>query len=687
VKWAALLLIAILPVAAQAKPPAADKHLYELNGLTAILVPRDEIVARELVRLVDLAEAVAVRDGLRGPSPSAITYAGSVERSLPSLKGERAARVLVELCVVLAAFGGPAGESLAEEFFPMLLYSTNVAVKDAKSRPGLRGELAEIGAWAAMVVEREAAKLPATDRPVIAVRLAFARGHYAEAQTLARQALTQPAADPRWHGWMAAALILADKRKDAAPFVAAARASGGEPARILLRAERQRAVNTATDRATRALRTLGVAVVSVESGGKGKGLFDACRQLVTGDPARFSNHAARGEAAAGCASILTESADANWLTKAQPLLPPGVAGAPARAAALLRTLFAAKPEDRPRILGDYLADIHLLTALEPTDRRLLNLLGYLGASLKPVEWAPDTVEERALLNELEQKTPCEASTFPMRAVAARHDRASVYRFVGSVVTRCATRPEGLSISIDALTLLVQLLWEDPSPVEAPGTVEQAINDLARAHPADAQVNALQADFVATRALAADPPSLFGMQAALSRYEDAVTHTSSQASPAFRQRLESNAAYLSLALAAIEKDAEKRSKLLTRAGGHLRIAVSLGDSLPVIAVRARYDLDSKSGTPLRPQDLAQLPPSLSRTRVACLQAKLAEARKEGGAQKQLVALAADKPASERKLKLASLLVDTSANFSVSIDDRTLRPLIELPTSLYLVPPCE
>jgi len=97
VKWAALLLIAILPVAAQAKPPAADKHLYELNGLTAILVPRDEIVARELVRLVDLAEAVAVRDGLRGPSPSAITYAGSVERSLPSLKGERAARVLVEL--------------------------------------------------------------------------------------------------------------------------------------------------------------------------------------------------------------------------------------------------------------------------------------------------------------------------------------------------------------------------------------------------------------------------------------------------------------------------------------------------------------------------------------------------------------------------------------------------------------
>ena len=686
-----LLLVASSVAAAPAKtikPPPTQKHLYELNALTTVLVPRDEIVAGELARLVDLAEAVAVRDGLRGPSPSAITYAGSVERSLGSLKGERAVRVLLELSLVLATFGGPGAESLTEEFFPMLLYATGVAVKDAKPRPALRAELAEIGAWAATMVERELGKLPPDERAVGAVRLAFARGHYGDAQTLARQALAQSAQqlDPRWHGWMAASLVLGDKRKEAAPFIAAAQASGGEAARILLRAERQRAVNTATERATRALRSLGLAIVSVESGGKGKSLFDACRLLVTGDPERFTNHAARGEAAAGCAAILTEATDAAWLDKAMPLLPVGVAGAPARAAGLLRGLFAAKAQDRPRLLASYLTEIRTLS-VEPTDRRLLLLLGYLGASPRPVDWAPDSAEERTLLNELEEKATCEASTFPMRAVAARRDRGSVYRFVGSIVTRCASRPEGLSISVDALTLLVQLLWEDPSPVEAPATVEQAVADFARAHTADAQVNALQGDLVATRALAAEPPSLFGMQAALSRYEDAIAHTSSQANVLFRQRLESNAAYLSLALASVEKDSERRGKLLARAGGHLRIAVSLGDSLPVLAVRARYDLDSKSGTPLRSQDLARLPPSAARSRLACLAAKLAETRRDPAAQKQLVALAADRPADERKLKLPSLLVDTSAKFSVSIDDRVLRPLIELPTSLFLVPPCE
>jgi hypothetical protein len=179
--------------------------------------------------------------------------------------------------------------------------------------------------------------------------------------------------------------------------------------------------------------------------------------------------------------------------------------------------------------------------------------------------------------------------------------------------------------------------------------------------------------------------VFGLEAALSRYEDAIRHTSAAARVQLRQRLESNAAAMSLSLARLEKDATRASQLRDRAGDHLRIAIALGDALPVAAVRAAWDLDAGSGPAPSPVQISSFPPSASRSRVACLLGKIATKRR--GDSKRFTELAADIPGDARKMKIPELLVDTAATFGVTVADKKLRAILELKPAIYFAPRCE
>ena len=69
-------------------------------------------------RLFEQGEVIAFRDATRGTTPQAITYAASAERALDAygLTGAGPARVLLELALTLAGFGGPQSVAQSERF-------------------------------------------------------------------------------------------------------------------------------------------------------------------------------------------------------------------------------------------------------------------------------------------------------------------------------------------------------------------------------------------------------------------------------------------------------------------------------------------------------------------------------------------------------------------------------------------
>ena len=95
----------------------------------------------------------------------------------------------------------------------MLIASLGVKPADARPMPELRGELTEIGQWAARTVEKMAPRLPAREAALARLRLAIARGHYDDAVTLALQ---HEELGARAQAWTAAALILKGDVKAAA---------------------------------------------------------------------------------------------------------------------------------------------------------------------------------------------------------------------------------------------------------------------------------------------------------------------------------------------------------------------------------------------------------------------------------------------------------------------------------------
>jgi hypothetical protein len=695
-----LSLLAPGPAWAAEARPTKGKTLADLNALTRILAPQAEVVPAELGRLIEVAEVVAARDGTRLPSPMAIAYAAALEKSLetPNIPGgaPRATRVLVDLALALAGFGGPESEALEQAFLPSLLATLKVSPAEAKPRPELTRELAEVGEWAAAAVNRLAPRLPAKAAAMARVRLAIDRGRYTDAAAIARQNLQSQSGvtvDPRWQAWLAAALVLKGEAKQAAPYVAAAEASGGEAERIVRNARVKRIRETAAHKAARGLKAAGVSYIPVSAGGKPQGLADACRLLL--GP---KTHTATAEGVLGCANVLWDDPGREWLTRALALAPKGVEGAPLRAAAALRALFAPsstekgrtselETQNRKNALARYLEEVGAI-ALLPNERRVVMLLGYLGASANPFAWVPGP-EEQKLLQALEAEAPCDSAAFPLRAVAARVDRAELGRFVTRVVTTCVDAPGGAAITLDAIGLMLQLAYEAPTGVPGgPAAIEPLVLKLAQKHPNNPHVVAAHADAVALKALSSGKPNPIGLEAALARYEEALAQTTAAGGSAARQRIDANAGYLSLALGRLagDKDAAKRGSFYTRAAHHLRFALAYGEIPAVTATRAAFDLDTGTGTTTTQLELLRVPPGRTRARVACTLAAEAVARGDSAAKKYLELATAPAPADERKLAVEELLVDTTANFSVLLDDAALRPLVELKTALYLAPAC-
>jgi hypothetical protein len=715
------------PTAPELSAPRKDPktaRLAELNALTRLLVPEREVGGRELEQVLELLEVLVVREAGRPPSPILVGSAATVERGMGAMRGERPVRALVAAAVELAVLGGPRAPELEESFFTAFLAQRGVKPEEADARPELARELAEIGQWAVATVEREGAKLPESERAVARVRVELARGRYGEAAALARKAAAGATAkDARWQAWIAAAMLLDGKSREAAPFVAAAEAAGGEALRILELARRQAQHAAAVDGAARALKAAGFGAAAA-AGARPRALTDACRTLVGAPavagsagagaagaagssakrPASLSATGVRtlppvpatgaaGEAVLACELLLWESGSHDWLEAAAARTPTTAAAAGARAAATLARLFTGAGGKRPneserkRLLGAYLEQVGKLK-LDGIDRRLVVLLGHLGASETPRDWTPATQAERAELAALATEAPCDARAFALRAAAVRRDRPKLGELVSSVVKQCAGAPDGLQTTVDALAIGLAIAYESPPAIADAAGLEAAATQLARANPTAAQAIAAHADAVALKALAAPVESVFALEAALSLYEDALRKSSTLLAPPARQRLESNAAFLSLALARhAAATNEKRQAMRERAALHLKVALGLGATAQVQAVRLMYDLDVKAGAPPAPSELKRLPPGRTRRRLACLAAEAAQARSLRDATATFRAIASEAPApDERKLTVDELLPDTIADFNVQLLEHTLRPHIQLTTQLSLAPPC-
>jgi len=701
--------------AAPRKDPKTTK-LADLNALTQLLVPEREVGGRELEQVLELLEVLVVRDVGRPPSPILVGSTATVERGLPAMRGERPVRALVAAAIELAVLGGPRAAELEETFYAAFLAQRGVKPEEADARPELARELAEIGQWAVATVEREGAKLPEQERAVARVRVELARGRYGEAAALARKAAAGATArDARWQAWIAAAMLLDGKSKEAAPFVAAAEASGGEALRIVELARRQAQHAAAVDGAAKALRAAGVGAAAAV-GARPRALSDACRALLGAPaapgakgkgakpgltttsatktlPAAPASGAA-GDAVLACQSLLWDSGTIDWLEAAAVRTPSTAPAAGTRAVATLAKLFTGAGGKRPaeaerkRLLGSYLAEVGRLK-LDPVDKRLVVLLGYLGASEAPRSWSPSTEAERAELTALAGEATCDARAFALRAAAVRRDRLKLGELVSSVVKRCAAAPDGLQAAVDALAIGLQIAYESPPAIADVAALEAAATQVARANPTAGHAIATHADAVALKALAAPVESVFALEAALSLYEDALKKSSTLLAPSARQRLESNAAFLSLALARhAAATNEKRQAMRERAALHLKVALGLGATAQVQAVRLMYDLDMKAGAPPAPSELKKLPPGRTRRRLACLAAEAAQARALRDATATFRTLATEAPAAdEHKVTVDELLPDTIADFNVQLVERTLRPSIQLTTQLSLAPACD
>jgi hypothetical protein len=696
------ILLALSATAAAADRPAplttgkpaaapANKLLATLNPLSQKLV---EKVKLDALSELDVAEVVAVRDSVRAPSPMAIAYAGAIEKVLVenplSIPRERSERILLELALDLSEFGGAQSELFETLFAPAM--DAMERAKEPKARPELSAQLAEIGAWAARTVTRLAGELKGEDAARARVRLAMERGRWGEAAQIAEKQL-KVSKDPRWQAWLGAALTLAGRDREAAPYVAAAEHAGGEAQRQVQLAHVRRVSALAVDRAAKALKATGVSGLSVAAGGRLRAVDGACRKLFETPPAKSD---LVSEAALACATVLWERPERAWLPTAASLVPDGAPGAPVRAAAaLIRLLPEGKRPDeaaRKAALADYqaaLKDASLGPDAQPQDRAVLTLLGFLGASDKPASWSASGAEEKALLEEAGKQAPCDSRVFAMRAVAARPDRPKLGALVEEVIRGCVDKPEGAAATLNAIELYLQLHSEDPSPAAA--DLEPEIVKFAKAHDDDPEAVGAHADAVALKALRnGKSGTVIADEAALSRYETAIARWSPSAGASLRQRLEANAGYLSLAIARLlgEKQADLEAKFYIRAAGHIRQALALGEIPSITAIRAMYDIDTGTGMTDTTIDFEHLPSSRARNRAACMFATEASNRGDAVVTKQLLAIARAKPKNEEhKLVVPELIVETNASLSVRVEAEVLRPFVDLKTSVYLAPACD
>jgi len=680
---------------AQKQPTVPQKLLAVLNPLSTRLVER---VKLETSSELDVAEVVAVRDSVRAPSPMAIAYAGAIEKVLVksplSIPSGRSQKILLELALDLSALGGTQGELYEALLGPAL--DALERVKDPKPRPELSKQLAEIGAWASRTATRLATELGGDEGAQARVRLAMERGRWGEAAQLAEQKLKgSQAVDPRWQGWLAAALLSAGRDKEAAPYVAAAERAGGEALHLVEQAHVRRVNTLAVDRAARALKGVGSTGFSVAAGGRAHAVDQACRKLFDAPPAKSPPVS---EAALACATVLWDRPDRGWLPRAAELSPDGAPGAAVRAAAALIRLLpesGKRPDEAERkaALAAYQGELKQVAPppnAAPTERVVLSLLGWLGAAPSPTNWTASGAEERALLDEAVKAAPCDPRLFAVRAVTARPDRPKLGALVEEIVRNCGTAPGGAAATLDAMGLYLQLHSEDP-PV-AKDELEPQILAFQRAHDDDADALGAHADAVALKALAGPHggKNRIALEAALSRYESAIARWSPAGGAALRQRLEANAGYLSIAIARLfgEKQADQEAKFYIRAAGHIRQALALGEIPSVTATRALYDLDTGTGMTETTLDLEHLPPSRARNRAACMMALEASARGDAVVTRQLLALARAKPRTEEhKLSVPELLVETNATLSARVEEETLRPFVDLKTSIYLAPACD
>jgi hypothetical protein len=673
---------------------ADNKPLAQLNELSKSMAAKVTFTPKE----VDVAEVVAMRDSVRIPSPQAIAYAAALETAIADQKvtgltRDRAQRVLLDLALDLAAFGGPEGDAW-REMFSQALDIIDQVKPGSKPRPELRRQLEQVGAWAAQTATTLSAKLPQPDQARARVRLAMERGRYDEVVQIAQSQLHgAKRVDPIWQGWLAAAFILNGKGTQAAQSAAAAQAAGGEADRLVKQARARHMRQFALERAPRALKAVGINVVGAASGGSDQNVEEGCRKLFA-QPTRPVDGGAttpnQGAAAVECATVLWDLPSRDWLSRAAELVPPGAPGAAVRATAQLFHLLpeagAKRPDEAARkpTLERYLDELKLATIDNANDRRVLALLGYVGASPSPLKWQPSTPDEKTMLSEL---PPCDPQAFALRAVAARPIREKLGQLVVDTVKQCVDSPSGGAVSRSAVELYLQLQHEEPSVVKA--DLEPQIQTLARTHENDAEAVAAHADLVALKALAHGAPRI-ALEAALSRYEQAIAVWQPTSGGGLRQRLESNAAFLSLAIGRTLGEAQNdaRANFYLRAAGHLRMALALGEVPAITANRALYDLDTGTGTTTTTLDLMRLPPSRSRNRAACLMAKEASARGDAAVTQGLLALATQKlPTEDHKVSVPELLVETGATLSVILDEARLRPAVDLRTALWLAPACD
>jgi hypothetical protein len=275
---------------------------------------------------------------------------------------------------------------------------------------------------------------------------------------------------------------------------------------------------------------------------------------------------------------------------------------------------------------------------------------------------------------LDRESPCDANTFALRALAVRGNPPALAQFAASVAGRCVKN--GVTAAADALGVLLTLAHDGSGQVRDEA-IEALALALAQAHPDDGEAIAVHADAIAARALehGVDKAPLVALQAALARYEEAITQTTWASGGAARARLDDNAGFLSLAVAA-RLDAKKREPFLVRAQRHLRFAIALDDHPAALATRAHFDL--MTGLHLNtPPSLDKLPPSPARARAACFLA----AQTGGG--KRWLEMAHDKA----PLDAPELLLSPEAALNVSLDERGLHPAARMRAALYLAPACD
>jgi hypothetical protein len=664
-KTLAFAIVLATTAYAAEEPP---RKLAELNALTRSLAGGGTVATEEVERLFEQGEVIAFRDATRGTTPQAVTYAASVEKALEAyqLKGAGPARVLCELALALAAFEGPQSASQVERFHLMLLSASGVKPQDARPMPELPTELAEIGRWAALAVEKWSARLPADEVVVDKLRLLVQRGEYGDASALAQKHSELGA---RADAWRAAALILDGQAKRAEAAAAAAQKAGGEAAQIVRAARLRRARLDAAKLV-------------------GEKPITRCHEILD-RPAGTGG----GEVALACAQLLWDEPDRAWLARAAQLVPAGPTGAAVRAADHLRLLFGAPRPDtatRNALVEKLHADLQLLS-VSADERRALWLLGQVGAADKPAEWGPVTPDEQKEMLALDRGSPCDAATFALRTMAVRGNPTVMGQFAASVVERCLAAPGGVPAASDAIGMLLTMA-HDPTPTVRTEVVEQLAESLAKAHPTDPLAIAAHADAVAAHVLghhaegaaSADGSAkapLPGLEAALARYEEALKHVTPASGGALRARLDANAGFLSLAVAE-RLDPKKRDPFLLRAQKHLRFALALDDSPAAMATRARFDALAKLRM-ATPPSLDRLPASPERARAACLLSQQASKGGQFALAKRYRALTQSKSES---LDAPELLLSPHASFNVTLDERGLHPDTEMRAQLWLAPPC-